>query len=171
MRAYFTIGIPCSGKSAWSERLISQKENIINFSRTDIRNSMIKKKGKSLFDTPKDVRAKINITIDEISRCLPLICNLDVIFDNTNLVWSRLSSNAAHYYNNGWDVTFVIFPAENVVLKHPSQEKMLQQYHEMFSENNREHFENFVDAYGIEIIYITNEEQYELLHNDVERRG
>lgn len=171
MRVYFTIGIPCSGKSAWAEKLIMERENTINFSRIDIRNTMLKKKRKNFFDLPKEFRNEINGVVDELSKHLSQVCKLDVIFDSTNLIWKSLASNVAHYYDSGWDVTFVIFPVENVVVNYPIQQFMLKQYRDMFSKENRERFENFVDAYGIEVIYITNEEQYELLYNDVEGGG
>jgi hypothetical protein len=166
MRVYFTMGIPCSGKSAWSEKLIAEKGNTINFSRTSFRNAMLKRSGKDFYEISKDVRADVDAVVDEIAKLLPTFCKMDVVFDNTNLVWKNLTSNAAHYYNNGWDVTFVVFPIENVVIKYPSQEKLLGYYSALFSEKQKSYFDNFIDAYSIEVIYITNEEQRELLSNE-----
>lgn len=170
MKAVFTIGVPGSGKSQWCKKYI-EENGALRINREDWRVSLTQTSSEKFHRKEKlyrnEVERIVNILVEKL--CDEKLT--DLVFDGTNLNTKALYSTASKLSLDGWDVTFVMFPYVKQSGKPERDQIMHNMYNTFFDVPNLKKLEEFADIYSIEVITISKEQQYELLHNDLEERG
>ena len=153
MKAIFVIGVPRSGKTAWTLERMKDVKNVVRICNEDIRLALTGLDRDAL--TKSDLRLKetLEFMIREFWNELSYR-GVNLIFDDCNLNWKELYEKSTELSLAGNEVEFHIMPLNDFNPIDSRDHKQLKNYKTMIEKLETKHFMDFCDAYDVRVYHI-----------------
>jgi hypothetical protein len=153
MKAIFIIGLPRSGKTAWTLERMKDVKNTVRICNEDIRLALTGLDRDALKEHDPKLKETLEFMIREFWNELSYR-GMNIIFDDCNLNWRELYEKATYLSMAGNEVEFHFFPKNDFKPVGSRDYKQLKNYRTMMEKLETKHFMDFCDAYGVTVHHV-----------------